>query len=183
MLLQRGISGYYNLKESTLPSTDFNEFKGICHLVGVQYGGQVLGFREAYRSGLPNNYHLAWLCHKYDSKQVLIIFLNAHYPFVAFAIGENGDADGTLPEHGSWQSVNQVFESLDVISILSTRYRLLEPQDLQEPLQFRLDNKAEKIVLENPHELAESEVAMIHRWHKTLTKPITIGDVVFNWWD
>ncbi|MCP5094198.1 MAG: hypothetical protein GY943_01460 [Chloroflexi bacterium] len=183
MLLRYGISGYWSQDKAQPPSIDFDKFKDICHAVIRQYGGKVLETRDVYEIG-TGNYHMTFFKQKHDLNQAIILYLNIHYPFLAVRIAPiDKNSEKILQSSEGWQQVNQVIKSAEIIFRFGMIYRFLEPVELNVPLHFTNANKNKEAQLVNLHELSKTEVKMIYKWQKLSSVPLTIGDVIFNWWD
>ncbi|MBK7897250.1 MAG: hypothetical protein IPJ90_20660 [Anaerolineaceae bacterium] len=183
-LLRYGISGYWWENGEIRPTVvDFSKFETICHDVMGQYSGKVLEIRNVKKIG-TGNYHLAYLKQQYVSDQAIVLFLNIHYPFIAVKTTPLDETSNDIfGPSNSWQKVTQVIKQSDVIFRFRLIYRFLEPVELKEPLTFSHNNTDKQLQLLNRHEMPQKEVEMIHKWQRISSIPLTVGDVIFNWWD
>lgn len=183
MLLRVGITGFWDKKETVPPLTDLKMFKETCHVAMLQCGGKVLEIQEAY-SNSSKNYHLAYLKQKHEVDAV-ILYLNAHYPFLAVKTAAwEKERSCEKASSRSWQKASKVFKNENIVYHFQQEYRFLSPTELEEPLNFSHIKKDKRVhQLGNENDLAEVELEMIHSWQRTLSSPLTIGDIIFNWWD
>ena len=182
-LLRYGISGYWRQGQAQPPSTNFDKFQKTCHSVMSQYGGEVLEIRGIYKMG-AGNYHLAYLKQKYVADRAILLYLNIHYPFLAVRTAPLDERSGKiLQPSNAWQNASQVVKQTDVVFRFGLIYSFLEPEELEEPLEFRHINGGRQLQLVNKHEMSKMEVEIIYRWQRLSSIPLTVGDVIFNRWD
>jgi hypothetical protein len=183
MLLRYGVSGFWTQGAPPPPTTDFEKFEKTCFSVIRQYGGEVLEINDVHKIG-AGNYHEAYFKQLYDPDQAIVLRLNAHYPFLAIrTVPLDKSRKIILSLLSEWQKVNQIIKQEEIIFRFRLLYQFLEPFELKESLSFETTSKGKKPQLINEHEMSQTEVEMIYRWQRTSSAPLTVGDVIFNWWD
>lgn len=176
LILKRGISGY-ECNGKIAPLINYEAFRATCHYAASQLGVSVLESKVAYSNERPyHNYHLTWLSHKYEKSVMTVLFLNAHYPILAFSNVTIDSAEKQLPDQ--WLQDGNNVEDSQLLSCFTPQYHVISTGELREPLVFQHDSRTKVVQLKNPNELCSDELKLIYQW-----RPQTVSDILFNEWD
>lgn len=157
MKLPNGVTGFYSEAHSKPPTIDQKQFKQICFSLISKNGGEVLNFKEPQ---VATNFIDVEA--KVFNKH-LHILLNAHYPFMAFAIDV---------EYGKITFIDDP----ELYKLFSRYYNVLDTNELNVPVLLMQGSK--KGILQNDHDLNSDELEQITYWN-----PERIGEIIFNFWD
>ncbi|MBU8880905.1 hypothetical protein BGM26_18300 [Bacillus sp. FJAT-29790] len=91
--------------------------------------------------------------------------LNSHYPFMAFT------STCELDVH-----YHSFIDEPELSRIVDQYYKVLSPNQLNEPLRYNQESK--KITIKNENILHQDELEQLIYWQSK-----TVGKVVFNYWD
>ncbi|MCG1021234.1 hypothetical protein [Sutcliffiella horikoshii] len=158
MILLNGISDSGG--QDTL--VDGNQFKRVCYSIVTNLGGRILSFREPV---VAQNYYYAEV--SFANEDRLYILINSNYPFIAFT---------TSPVPFNMTFVDHKQLTVSINQLCGEVYRVLQPDELYEPL--RLKEAKGNLVVVNENTLNKWDLYNIKYW-----QPKTVGDVVFNYWD
>ncbi|MDN5710285.1 MAG: hypothetical protein L0G95_12655 [Planococcus sp. (in: firmicutes)] len=150
MKLPTGISGFTDATFGELPKTDCTPFKQLCFTLSFHPSIQLISFTEP---GPSANYYCAEMNASGDA---VLILLNAHFPYLAFASGGQGESFDFI-DYADWSEV------------FSPSYYVLSATELNVPLD------SEQL---NALQLNKAEWKQAAYW-----KPKTTGQLIFNHWD
>lgn len=154
MLLRRGITGFYKWDDRhDMPEFTFAEFKRIAFAVAAE---QRLVVSQLIEGRVTPNFHSVQL----DNSEISIRMIgHSTYPLIAFA--EPANTDATPMRFVDCPPIGNTIQNLFPVVTIAATHELT-----------RGLTDSDTVLLD----VVERE--QIEYW-----KPITIGDVVFNWWD
>lgn len=151
LILCSGITGF-----QPAPAIDKNQFKQICYST---FGNQVSDF-------IANDKEKSFSeCIIIMNDRTVHILLNNQYPLIAFTSARD------IKEQFLPFIEKQVF-----LKVFNQYYKVLSPDQLNEPLIYT--QKGKKIIVKNENSLHQAELEQLLYWN-----PKTVGEVVFNYWD
>ena len=157
MELLNGVTEFYIDLEDKPPANSLKQFKIHSYEAARTYNGELL---ECNDTDVHSNFLFSVL--RISNKEVYVL-LNKHYPFVAFA-----------------SSVNEeriIFVNNKELSFFfSDLYKILYAESLNERLLYM--RKKGSVLIKNDNQLNNAELAQIAYW-----KPVTVGEVLYNYWD
>jgi len=157
MELLNGVTGFYiGLKDKPL-TTSLKQFKIHSYEAIRTYNGELL---ECNDTDVHSNFYFSIL--RISNKEVYVL-LNKHYPFVAFASSVNEERITFLNDK-------------ELSIFFSAFYTILDAESLNEKLMYT--RKKGSVLIKNDNQLNSAELAQIAYW-----KPITLGEVLYNYWD
>ncbi|WP_342314862.1 hypothetical protein AAB109_29470 (plasmid) [Priestia megaterium] len=157
MELLNGVTGFYIDTKVEPPATSLKQFKIHSYEAARTYNGELL---ECNDTDVHSNFLFSIL--RISNKEVYVL-LNKHYPFVAFASSVNEERIFFVND----KELNFLFSAF---------YTILDAESLNERLLYT--GKKESFLIKNDNQLNSSELAQIAYW-----KPITLGEVLYNYWD
>ncbi|WP_280169378.1 hypothetical protein [Priestia megaterium] len=157
MELLNGVTGFYIDLKDKPPATSRKQFKVHSYEAARTYNGELL---ECNDTDVHSNFLFSVL--RISNKEVYVL-LNKHYPFVAFA--------SSINEEGIF-----FVNDKELSFFFSTFYKILYAESLNERLLYM--RKKESVLIKNDNQLNNVELAQIAYW-----KPITLGEVLYNYWD
>lgn len=152
--LPRGATGFWDARAGTVARTDVRAFRTAVHTAAQQVAGQVEGFEPA---GVTPNFHLMVVRMRRDDRVGVVC--HQLLPWLALA---RPPEDGSM-EPLAFRSEPELATALELVP----PFRVLDLPFLNTPLE-RLDLST----------LDRGERSEIAFW-----KPVTLGELVFNWWD
>lgn len=157
MELLNGVTGFYIDLKDKPPKNSLKKFKVHSYEAARTYNGELL---ECNDTDVHSNFLFSIL--RISNKDIYVL-LNKHYPFVAFA-----------------SSVNEeriIFVNDKELSLFfSAFYKILDAESLNGRLIYT--RKKGSVLIKNDNQLNHAELAQIAYW-----KPITLGEVLYNYWD
>ncbi|MES9771213.1 hypothetical protein COM86_25145 [Priestia megaterium] len=155
--LLNGVTGFYIDPKNEPPATSLKQFKIHSYEAARTYNGELL---ECNDTDVHSNFLFSIL--RISNKEVYVL-LNKHYPFVAFA--------------SSVHEERIIFVNNKELSFFfSDLYKILYAESLNERLLYM--RKKGSVLIKNDNQLNNAELAQIAYW-----KPVTVGEVLYNYWD
>lgn len=157
MELLNGVTGFYIDLNDKPPAISLKQFKIHSYEAARTYNGELL---ECNDTDVHSNFLFSIL--RISNKEVYVL-LNKHYPFVAFA---------------SSVTEERIFfvNDKELSFFFSAFYKILYAGALNERLLYT--GKKGSFLIKNDNQLNNAELAQIAYW-----KPITVGEVLYNYWD
>jgi hypothetical protein len=126
--LWRGITGFRDVDDPTLPSTDFKKFGEHCYAAARSLGGKV---RMLQPPGAKVNTNFAQAILETRSGAIAIL-LNAHFPIVAFAEPiEFGEMRVCFVDAAPLAEIFRGFDVKEVLTLSQARKRVMSDDCLQ----------------------------------------------------
>ncbi|WP_421535857.1 hypothetical protein [Priestia sp. D3YE.R1] len=157
MELLNGVTGFYIDLKDKPPATSLKQFKIHSYEAARTYNGELL---ECNDTDVHSNFLFSVL--GISNKEVYVL-LNKHYPFVAFTFSIHEERITFVNDK-------------ELSFFFSAFYTILGAESLNEKLMYT--RKKGSVLLKNDNQLNSAELAQIAYW-----KPITLGEVLYNYWD